>query len=124
MDRPVNAGDELRCYRCGASLAELTPPISRRDHCPGCGVFLHVCRMCTQFRRDVARQCTEDDAEEVLDKEAVNFCEWFEPSAAAFDPARAATATQAEQELAALFGGEDTEQRADPDASAAEDLFK
>lgn len=76
---------ELRCYRCGASLASLTPPISRHDECPACTVYLHVCRMCSFFDPNVPKQCREDDAEEVSDKEKLNFCEWFKPSATAFD---------------------------------------
>ena len=80
--------DELRCYRCGASLEKLTPPLSRQDECPGCSVYLHVCRMCVHFDASVPKQCREDDAEEVLDKEKLNFCDWFKASADAFDPAR------------------------------------
>lgn len=81
--------------------------------------------MCVFFDLHVPKQCLEDDAEEVNDKEKVNFCEWYEPSARAFDPARAGQAEKAQSELAALFGGEtDKEQEADPLLQDAEDLFK
>ena len=117
--------DIIRCFRCGASLAHLSLPLSRRDECPECAVHLHVCRMCGFFDPDVPKKCREDDAEEVLDKEKSNFCEWFEPNADAFDPARAGQAAQAKSELAALFG-EAQEAKPDPDmlANQAEDLFK
>jgi hypothetical protein len=96
--------DELLCFRCGASLAALSLPLSRRDACPSCGVHLHVCRMCNFFDPAVPKQCREDDAEEVTDKDRVNFCEWFQPSANAFDSEHAKKATSAQAQLAALFG--------------------
>jgi len=96
--------DELNCFRCGESLAALTPPLSRQDVCPACGCYLHVCRMCVNFAPHVPTQCREDDAEEVFDKDKSNFCEWFEPSPTAFDG---------------------NGSRADDEAkSAAEDLFR
>jgi hypothetical protein len=81
--------------------------------------------MCVFFDSTVPRQCREDDAEEVLEKERLNFCEWFKPSATAFDADRAAVATKSRSDLAALFG-EEEQQKADDDAlrSAADDLFK
>lgn len=116
---------ELICYRCGASLAELTPPISRHDECPECTVYLHVCRMCEFYDPNVPKKCTEDDAEEVIEKERLNFCDWFKPGVEVFDARQAAEASRAEGELASLFGEEEA-QKPDSDAllDDAEDLFK
>ena len=72
--------DELHCWRCGAVLRALSLPLSRLDECPDCSMHLHVCRMCTHFDPGVARQCREDDAEEVRDKERDNLCDYFVPS--------------------------------------------
>ena len=94
----------IRCYRCGASLEALSLPFSRQDECPGCGNYLHVCKMCVFFDPTVPRQCREDGAEDVTEKERPNFCDWFKPSETAFDPARREQAEAAEQQLAALFG--------------------
>lgn len=118
-------GEILCCFRCGASLEALSLPLSRRDECPECSIHVHVCRMCLYFDCDVPKQCREDDAEEVSDKEKVNFCEWFKPSGDAFDPVRADQERQAKSELAALFGDE-TSAKPEPDAvtQQAEDLFK
>lgn len=81
--------------------------------------------MCRFFASEVARQCTEDDAEEVLDKERLNFCEWYKPSATAFDPQRGAAGSRAKDELAALFGESDAVEPSDNAAMRdAEDLFK
>lgn len=81
--------------------------------------------MCRFFDPAVPKQCREDDAEEVADKDKVNFCEWFRPSADAFDPVRARQAARAEAELAGLFGDGGAKPAAgDPHLDRAEDLFK
>lgn len=115
----------LLCYRCGASLAGLTLPISRQDACPSCANYLHVCRMCEFHDPRVPKQCTEDDAEEVLEKERLNFCDWFKPGSNVFDARRAALESRARNQLASLFG-EDEAAESDDDAllQKAEDLFK
>ncbi len=117
--------NQLLCYRCGASLASLSLPLSRQDECPSCANYLHVCRMCAYYDPAVPRQCTEDDAEEVIEKERLNFCDWFKPGTKVFDADRAAGEARAKSELAALFGEEKTHE-ADGDAllKEAEDLFK
>lgn len=97
----------LACYRCGALLSGLSLPLSRRDQCPDCGVDLHVCRMCRHYAAGVPRQCREDGAEDVAEKERANFCDWFVPSARAFEPGRKAEADAASAALAALFGDDD-----------------
>jgi hypothetical protein len=111
---------QLLCYRCGASLAKLALPISRQDECPSCANYLHVCRMCEFFDPNVPKQCKEDDAEEVFEKERLNFCDWFKP-----DAKRAAEESRARGELASIFGDEEA-QKPDDDAllEDAEDLFK
>lgn len=116
---------ELVCYRCGASLARLSLPLSRQDECPACENYVHVCRMCVHFDRSVPRQCREDDAEEVFEKERPNFCDWFTPKSNAFDQRGARQAEQAKTALAALFGEQDpAEKDVDEALRKAEDLFK
>ena len=99
--------DDIACYRCGASLSALSLPLSRRDQCPECTADLHVCKMCVHFDRTVPRHCREDGAEDVTEKERANFCDWFKPSANAFDPKRRDEADSARNALDALFGGDD-----------------
>lgn len=94
----------IACYRCGASLAALSLPLSRRDQCPACYADLHVCKMCEHFDPAKPRQCREDGAEDVTDKERPNFCDWFKPADNAFDPDRKSAADEAEDALATLFG--------------------
>ena len=95
---------ELVCYNCNHSLAALSLPLSRRDLCASCGVHLHVCRMCVAYDPAVTRQCREDDADDVLEKDRLNFCEWFEPAEGAFDAGRNARHQEAKAELDGLFG--------------------
>ena len=94
----------LQCHRCGESLAALSLPLSRRDQCPSCSADLHVCRMCEFFDLNVPRQCREDGAEDVKDKDRPNFCDWFKPSANAFDADKKSEADAAKAALDALFG--------------------
>lgn len=94
----------LACLRCGASLSSLSLPLSRRDQCPECDADLHVCKMCVHFDKTVPRQCREDGAEDVTDKDRPNFCDWFKPSASAFDQGAKSEADAAKDALAALFG--------------------
>jgi len=97
--------DELHCWRCGASLAELTPPIERRDECPACRAQLYVCRFCEFYEPKVAKQCREPVADEVKDKERANFCGYFKVNPSAYVPTDTASAHKAKTELDALFGG-------------------
>lgn len=117
--------DSLQCFRCGTALDALTLPLSRQDQCPNCARYLHVCRMCESYDPHVARQCREDDAEEVMDKEKPNFCDWFKPAAGRFDHSNASVASQAQQQLESLFGEAEPGATDESDAhSAAEDLFR
>lgn len=115
---------KVACYRCGTSLEALSLPLSRQDECPGCGNYLHVCRMCTSFDPVVPRQCLEDDAEEVMDKERLNFCDYFVASEAAFDPARKADEDRARAALDALFGEGEAPDEAGDALAEAEKLFR
>lgn len=94
----------IRCYRCGESLAALSLPFSRQDECPSCSHYLHVCKMCRHFDARVPRQCREDGAEDVKEKDRLNFCDWYVPSDSAFDGQRKDEEDKARSALDALFG--------------------
>lgn len=61
--------------------------------------------MCIHYDPAATRQCREDGAEDVKEKERPNFCDWFIASEAAFDPNRKSAADAAQRALDALFGG-------------------
>jgi hypothetical protein len=125
----------LSCYRCGASLAGLSLPLARLDECPECRVELHVCRMCTRYAPRLAKGCDEDDAPDVRDKAAANFCDYFKPDPAAYQAADRDAEAAARAQLGALFGddpsepsqAQGSEQASSPDDEArrlADSLFK
>ena len=81
--------------------------------------------MCEFYDANVPRQCREDGAEEVLDKDRSNFCDWFKPGSEVFDATRANQATAAKDAFATLFGeGETSKPGQDELKSEADDLFK
>lgn len=93
----------LVCWKCGASLAELLLPLSRRDTCPACHTDLHVCRLCRHFDAHRSGQCRELAAERVADKTRVNDCGWFVPRPEAYRGGGAAIANVTRGALDALF---------------------
>lgn len=67
--------------------------------------------MCAHYDpAETSKQCTEDDAEKVQDKQAANFCDYFALSDQAFDAGDISADRSARTALAALFGDEDTQQ--------------
>ena len=59
--------------------------------------------MCVNFDPRVPRQCREDGAEDVTDKDKPNFCDWFSASDSAFDAKRKEQEDKARAALNALF---------------------
>jgi hypothetical protein len=94
----------LVCWKCGASLEEMSLPLLRLDECPQCHAELHVCKMCEWYSVAVAKHCRETIAEEVKDKQRANFCDYFKPKQDAYSPA-SADAAKAKTDLESLFGG-------------------
>lgn len=107
--------NDLVCWKCGAALADVPLPLSRLAECPACRTYLHACKACRFYDRNVAKQCTEQDAEEVVNKDWSNFCDYFQPRLGPHDAAAQAKAQSARAKLDTLFGG------ADAPASAADE---
>src|SRR5690606_38843638 len=113
----------LVCWKCGASLADLTLPLRRLDECRQCRAELHVCKLCEWYSTSVAKHCREPIAEEVKDKERANFCDYFKPRENAYVNTSTDVAAQARAELEAMFGGAqaaDTPQPSAADKARAE----
>jgi hypothetical protein len=68
------------CAQCGRTLDIVGNQVGRRDTCPGCEAELHACRNCRHFDPTVAKQCKEPFAEVPQDREAANFCDFFQIS--------------------------------------------
>lgn len=84
--------------------------------------------MCKAYDANAVRQCTEDDAEDVLEKARANFCDYFVPNPDAHVPGQMTAQDRAAAELAALFEeADDGSASPDGDSGAvadAEALFK
>lgn len=95
---------EINCWKCGNPLVDLILPLSRREECKSCGADQHVCKLCNEYNPLISRKCEEDRAEDVSDKESANFCDYFSPNPSAYQSKKSNKQTQAEEELARLFG--------------------
>ena len=113
----------LVCWKCGASIADLSLPLRRLDECRNCGAELHVCKLCEWYSTAVAKHCREPIAEEVKDKERANFCDYYKPKPGAYAAAPEAAAAKAKADLEALFGG-GKPSAADQSRAALDELFK
>lgn len=91
------------CWQCGASLEQLSLPLSRFDSCKACRAELHVCKQCRFHDVTVAKQCREPVAEEVRDKQRANFCGYFTFKADAWAGDNRTQQDQARAALEALF---------------------
>lgn len=117
----------LQCWKCGADVSDARLPEAREERCPDCEADLHVCRMCRHFAPQLAGRCDEDRAEEVMNKERANFCDWFTPRAGAYRAKSDASDKTARERLERLFGGTDVSDKTNNPAkpgSALDDLFK
>ena len=94
----------LHCWKCGASLADYSLPLRRTEECRSCRAELHVCRMCEFYDTGKAKHCREPIADEVKDKTAANFCDYFKATPRAWQPGAQSAADRARADLEALFG--------------------
>lgn len=93
------------CWKCSAAT-EVKPGerIGTRDECTRCGADLHSCRNCQFYDRSKSNQCSEPQAEWVRDKEAANYCDYFQPSSrAANRVAEPSSAQDAKKKFDSLF---------------------
>lgn len=78
--------------------------MGRREQCPKCDASLHACRQCQHYDPMASKACREPVADEVVDKEGGNFCDFFQPR---FGLAKTqdSAAEQARARLTQAFGG-------------------
>lgn len=107
------------CHRCG-TVFQFSGQVSRQEACRSCHAFLRCCLNCEFYEPRNKNDCAEPEAEPVGDKEAANFCEFFQASnravAASGSPSRGA------RSFDALFGKSGPAPASEGDAF--EDLFK
>ncbi|HEX5411520.1 MAG TPA: hypothetical protein VFZ27_06630 [Terriglobia bacterium] len=67
------------CFKCGDRI-ETADRVGTRATCPKCDADLHCCRNCRFYDPGKHNQCAEPQAEWVRDKEASNYCDYFQPN--------------------------------------------
>ena len=100
--------DNLVCWNCGGSLADIPRPISRHANCSHCFEVLHCCRMCRHYLPEKRPYCDHDRAEPPVEKSSANFCDYFKP-ANRFSAVTASRSDKARSDLNSLFGDDDSE---------------
>lgn len=65
------------CWKCGAEWTFSVNP-GRGETCPQCRADLRCCVNCVSYDRSAAHQCRDRRADPEMDKQAGNFCEYFE----------------------------------------------
>jgi hypothetical protein len=69
------------CWKCGYVMdLPASSRVGLRDCCPQCDSDLHCCRNCRFYDPGKHNQCAETQAEWVRDKEAANYCDYFQPN--------------------------------------------
>lgn len=94
------ATHKISCWSCGKTW-EFSPPMARAESCEGCGWDARVCKNCRFYDVHSYRECVEEQAELVKDKDRRNFCSWFESRASDYS----ALKDQKDNPLDKLFGG-------------------
>lgn len=90
------------CYKCEEELV-FDVKIGRLDTCPNCGAYLHSCRNCRFWSISAHNQCIENQGEFIRDREAGNFCGFFQFRVVGEDASAEINAHKAK--LDAMFGG-------------------
>lgn len=68
---------KLSCHACGVVI-DVLERVGRGEECGKCGADLHCCLNCHFYDPRVADQCTEPQAERVMEKDRSNFCDYFQ----------------------------------------------
>jgi len=115
----------LVCWHCGASLQQVSLPLTRLAQCKACGADLHVCRLCKFYNPRHSDKCDHELAEPAREVDVANFCHYFRPQAGAYNSQEKSRADDALAQLQALFGDSEEQQPNSPDkASSAADTDK
>ncbi|MFN3410078.1 MAG: hypothetical protein ACK45B_13870 [Limisphaerales bacterium] len=95
----------MHCWKCGTEWTFARSP-GRSETCVKCQADLKVCRNCVSYDRAVAYQCRDRRADPVADKEAANYCEYFEMARREYVPVTEGRSreAQAKEALKRLLG--------------------
>jgi hypothetical protein len=97
----VIAEPRHQCYKCLEELV-FEVKIGRLDTCPNCSAYLHSCRNCRFWSKSAHNECIENQGEFIRDREAGNFCGFFQFRIMGEDTS--AEVNAARSKLESLFG--------------------
>jgi hypothetical protein len=80
--------------------------MARAEACDRCGWDARVCLNCVFYSKNSYRECVEEQAELVKDKDKRNFCSYFQSNVG--NGAASQSGTDHSNPLDQLFGGQDT----------------
>lgn len=90
------------CFFCKKEIAT-EEKIGRSETCPYCFSDLHCCFNCKFYAENASNQCSEPQAERVIEKDKANFCEFFSFRESSYLLDRDDTRKKAKEQLDALF---------------------
>ncbi len=78
-----------KCWSCGRDLK--SSDYGRETNCLGCGRPTRVCLNCKWYNPSKPNACEEPVADEVMEKDRPNFCNFFQPSMDAHGESKASS---------------------------------
>jgi len=74
----------MHCWKCHEIISEEKSKIGFRAQCKYCGIDLHVCKGCRHYAPGKPNDCNVPGTDFIRDREAMNFCEEFDPKTPSF----------------------------------------
>jgi len=93
-------GTSVKCAACGAKAPT---NIRFESTCPNCSADLHTCKQCTYFDPGARFECRKPIEARIVNKNARNECELFEPRTVVERETSSGPPTDARQAFANLF---------------------
>jgi hypothetical protein len=93
-------GESVKCSSCGAKIAAT---IKFDSSCTNCRAALHSCRQCSYFDPGAHFQCSKPITVRIVNKNANNTCELFEPRIVVERQTSSGSPTDARQAFKNLF---------------------
>ncbi|HEX7295047.1 MAG TPA: hypothetical protein VF251_04785 [Pyrinomonadaceae bacterium] len=93
-------GEKVKCASCGAKISG---NIILASSCPTCRADLHTCRQCTYFDPAARFECRKTILAKIVNKNAKNMCELFEPRTIVERETSSGAPTDARQAFKNLF---------------------
>ena len=98
--RMMAFGEKVKCASCSVKIAT---SINLASTCPTCHADLHTCRQCNYFDPAARFECRKPITAKIVNKNAKNMCELFEPRTIVERETSSGAPTDARQAFKNLF---------------------